>query len=84
MVVFCLKMVGQSSTELQRWIVFTTLAAMIVLNVFIITILIAFCQPVEKSWKPQIAGKCLPNGVMSIGGGFQAGRPTAENTHSYT
>lgn len=74
MVVFCSKLVGTSSTKLQRWIIFTILSAMIVLNAFIIIILIAFCKPVEKSWKPQIDGTCLPNSVMSVGGRFQSGK----------
>jgi hypothetical protein len=76
MVVFCLQLLGRSATKLHRWFIFSVLAAMIVLNIFIVVILIAFCKPVEKAWRPQIEGTCLPGGVMSTGGRFQSGEET--------
>lgn len=62
------------ATRIHRWFLFSVTAAMVILNIFIIVILIAFCDPVEKSWKPELPGKCLPIAVFGIGGRFQSGK----------
>ena len=47
---------------------------MIALNIFVIGVLLGQCTPMEKSWKPDVDGTCLPTGFLDYGGRVQSSK----------
>jgi hypothetical protein len=72
MVFFLLRLLGTSAERWQKWFLFSVTFIMIGLNIFAIGFILGNCQPVEKSWKPMLPGKCLPAGFLNYGGRLQA------------
>ena len=56
MVLFLLRLLGHSATRRHRYFLFRVAAIMVALNIFTIGVILGQCSPIEKSWKPWIAG----------------------------
>lgn len=56
MVLFLLRLLGHSATRRHRYFLFSVAAIMVALNIFTIGVILGQCSPIEKSWKPWIAG----------------------------
>ncbi|KAL4913953.1 hypothetical protein BDW62DRAFT_205105 [Aspergillus aurantiobrunneus] len=71
-VIFLLRLMGQSANIWQRWFLYVLTVVSIAWNIVAIIVIIGFCRPAEKIWKPDTEGSCFSLNVQLVGSTSQA------------
>lgn len=59
MVLFLVRVLGQSTRKIHLWLLYSVTAIMIGANIFTVGVLLGGCTPMEKTWKPETPGSCV-------------------------
>jgi hypothetical protein len=73
MVLFLIRLFGQLARRIHLWLLYSVSAVMIGANIFTVGLLLGGCMPMEKSWRPEIAGSCVNPTVFDYVGRTQSG-----------
>ncbi|PGH01628.1 hypothetical protein AJ79_07876 [Helicocarpus griseus UAMH5409] len=65
---FLIRLLGIAAKLVHKIILYTATAVMVGANILAIVILLAFCDPYEKTWRPYIPGKCMDPRLLDIAG----------------
>jgi hypothetical protein len=76
MVLFLVRVLGQSTRKVHLWLLYSVTVIMIGANIFTMGVLLGGCTPMEKSWKPEISGSCVAPVVFKYVGRIQSGMIT--------
>jgi hypothetical protein len=72
MVLFLVRLLGQLARRIHLWLLYSVAAVMIGANIFTVGLLLGGCMPMEKSWRPEIAGSCINPAVFKYVGVTQS------------
>jgi hypothetical protein len=72
MVLFLVRLLGQSAKQLHLWFLYSVTFVMIGLNIFAIGILLGGCSPMQRAWIPNLAGTSINSNMLEYGGRIQA------------
>jgi hypothetical protein len=72
MVLFLVRPLGQLARRIHLWLLYSVAAVMIGANIFTVGLLLGGCMPMEKSWRPEIAGSCVNPTVFDYVGRTQS------------
>lgn len=73
MVLFLVRLLGQSTRKFHLWLLYSVTAIMIGANIFTVGVLLGGCTPMEKAWKPEIPGSCVAPIVFNYVRRIQSG-----------
>ncbi|KAI9738292.1 MAG: hypothetical protein M1834_008790 [Cirrosporium novae-zelandiae] len=71
-VFFLLAIMGQGGTKMKKWFLYILSLILIITNVVCIIVIIGFCVPAEKIWRPSVPGVCMTVQDQLIGAYIQA------------
>ncbi|KAJ8117926.1 hypothetical protein OPT61_g976 [Boeremia exigua] len=72
MVLFIVRLLGQSVRRVQLWLLYSVTGIMVGANILTVGILLGGCTPIHKSWKPEVPGSCIPPNVYDYVGRAQS------------
>lgn len=72
-VLFIVRLLGQSTRKIHLWLLYSVTAIMIGANIFTVGVLLGGFTPMEKSWKPDISGSSIAPSVSNYVGRIQSG-----------
>lgn len=73
MVHFVVRLLGQSVRKIHLWLLYSVTVIMIAANILTVGLLLGGCMPMEKSWRPDVSGKCIHPSVFDYIGRTQSG-----------
>ncbi len=73
MVLFLVRLLGQSANKIHLWLLYSVTAIMVTANILTIGLLLGGCTPIQKSWKPEISGSCINPKFFDYAGRTQSG-----------
>lgn len=73
MVVFLVHLLGESPRKIYLWLLYSITALMVAGNIACVGILLGGCMPIQKSWNPSIAGRCIDPKTIAYVGIVQSG-----------
>ena len=71
-VIFLLRLLGPASTSFQRWFLYALTFVSICMNILAIVVIMGFCIPAEKIWRPETPGSCMSPTLQLVAGMAQA------------
>ncbi|PWY94237.1 hypothetical protein BO94DRAFT_458467 [Aspergillus sclerotioniger CBS 115572] len=71
-VVFLLRLMGQTATPAKRWFLYIFSAISVAWNVLAIIAIMGFCRPPQKIWRPEVEGSCFSLEFQLVAGISQA------------
>jgi hypothetical protein len=74
MVLFLVRILGNSAKQLHLWFLYSVTFVMIGLNIFAIGILLGGCSPMQRAWIPNLPGTCINPNMLEYGGRIQASK----------
>lgn len=71
--IFLLRLMGPTASAWRRWFLYILTVISIGMNVLAIIVIMGFCRPPEKIWRPETPGSCFSLQLQLVCGTAQAG-----------
>ncbi|KAL1957205.1 hypothetical protein VTO42DRAFT_6239 [Malbranchea cinnamomea] len=65
---FLIRLLGLAANLVHKIILYSATTLMVGGNILAIVVLLAFCTPREKAWRPEIPGKCMDPRLLDVAG----------------
>ena len=72
--IFLLRLMGPTASAWRRWFLYILTVISIGMNILAIIVIIGFCRPPEKIWRPETPGSCFSLQLQLVAGTAQAGK----------
>lgn len=73
-VMFLMRLLGMAAKLVHKIILYSATVLMVGGNILCVVVLLAFCTPREKAWKPLTPGTCMDPSILDIVGRTVTGR----------
>ncbi|KAH8429171.1 uncharacterized protein LDX57_006840 [Aspergillus melleus] len=71
-VIFLLRLMGPTASAWRRWFLYILTVISIGMNILAVIVVIGFCRPAEKIWRPETPGSCFSLQLQLVAGTAQA------------
>ncbi|KAI9046000.1 uncharacterized protein KD926_005945 [Aspergillus affinis] len=71
-VIFLLRLMGPTASAWRRWFLYILTVVSIGMNILAVIVVMGFCRPAEKIWRPETPGSCFSLQLQLVAGTAQA------------
>jgi hypothetical protein len=64
---FLVRLLGLAATQGHKIVLWVATLLMVAGNLFAVVVVVGFCNPARKSWRPETPGKCMSPVMLDIG-----------------